>query len=361
MIGFEILQKSVDFIEAHLLDNITYVDVANQVNMSPYEFHRTFRFISGITPSAYIRNRRLSIAGQELLYTDIKVTDLAMKYWFDSVDGFTKAFSRFHGITPGAVKAGSKSLAMYNPLSIRVTMEGATPIKYKMAELGTVNFLVIPRSFSVDIIEDESDESISDFWGECINSKRLDLLKTFREKNDNRVFGLCSELKEDSTSFVYALAVAVPEDFDFTKAPEGFTKWQVEKSRYVIFDCYGKDGECISKAWENYFQNFLPQSGLQTKESPDFEIYFDDGDPDLMCELWIPVKKEDELKTDTNHFIDKVYAQFDYKNAASFGVMKKIGMTLVDDKGTRTYPKTGITSGEFTCLITREEWKKTRS
>ena len=292
MIGFEILQKSVDFIEAHLLDNITYVDVANQVNMSPYEFHRTFRFISGITPSAYIRNRRLSLAGQELLYTDIKVIDLAMKYWFDSVDGFTKAFSRFHGITPSAVKAGSKSLAMYNPLSIRVTMEGATPIKYKMTELKTVNFLVIPRSFSVDIIEDESDESISDFWGECINSKKLDLLKTFREKNDNRVFGLCSELKEDSSSFVYALAVVVSDDFDFTKAPEGFTKWQVEKSRYVIFDCYGKDGECISKAWENYFQNFLPQSGLQTKESPDFEIYFDDGDPDLMCELWIPVKKE---------------------------------------------------------------------
>ena len=46
------------------------------------------------------------------------------------------------------------------------------------------------------------------------------------------------------------------------------------------------------------------------------------------------------------------------KNAASFGVMKKIGMTLVDDKGTRTYPKTGITSGEFTCLITRKEWEK---
>ena len=105
MIGYEILQKSVDFIEAHLLDNITYVDVAKQVNMSPYEFHRTFRFISGITPGTYIRNRRLSLAGQELLYTDIKITDLAMKYWFDSADGFTKAFSRFHGITPSAVKA----------------------------------------------------------------------------------------------------------------------------------------------------------------------------------------------------------------------------------------------------------------
>ena len=61
------------------------------------------------------------------------------------------------------------------------------------------------------------------------------------------------------------------------------------KSRYVVFNCYGKDGDCITKAWENYFQNFLPQSGLESKSSPDFEIYFDDGDPDLMCELWIPI------------------------------------------------------------------------
>ncbi len=59
--------------------------------------------------------------------------------------------------------------------------------------------------------------------------------------------------------------------------------------------------------------------------------------------------------------INKVYAQCDCNNPASFGVMKKIGMKLVDDKGTRTYPKTGKTSGEFTCLITRQEWEKIMS
>ena len=58
--------------------------------------------------------------------------------------------------------------------------------------------------------------------------------------------------------------------------------------------------------------------------------------------------------------IDKVYAQCDINNAASFGVMRKIGMRCVDDKGTRTYPRTGKTSGEYTCLITREEWEKAK-
>ena len=55
--------------------------------------------------------------------------------------------------------------------------------------------------------------------------------------------------------------------------------------------------------------------------------------------------------------IERILAQCDCKNAASFGVMKKIGMRCIDDKGSRTYPKTGITSGEYTCQITRTEWK----
>ncbi len=54
--------------------------------------------------------------------------------------------------------------------------------------------------------------------------------------------------------------------------------------------------------------------------------------------------------------IEKVYAQCDVENPASFNVMKNIGMTCINDKGTRTYPKTGKTSGEYTCMITKEEW-----
>ena len=59
-----------------------------------------------------------------------------------------------------------------------------------------------------------------------------------------------------------------------------------------------------------------------------------------------------------NLTIDSVYAQCDIRNQASFGVMRKIGMTCIHDKGTRTYPRTGETSGEYTCRITRSEWER---
>lgn len=59
-----------------------------------------------------------------------------------------------------------------------------------------------------------------------------------------------------------------------------------------------------------------------------------------------------------NPGIDRVYAHCDINNKASLGVMLRIGMKCIDDKGTRTYPRTGITSGEYTCMITRDEWEE---
>ena len=55
-----------------------------------------------------------------------------------------------------------------------------------------------------------------------------------------------------------------------------------------------------------------------------------------------------------------VQAHCDSRNRASEKVMKKLGMTLVDDTGTRYYPKTGISSGEY--LYAKKKPKKaTRS
>ncbi len=52
----------------------------------------------------YIRNRRLSLAGQELLTSDITVMELAIKYGYDLPDSFAKAFHCFHGNSPSIVR-----------------------------------------------------------------------------------------------------------------------------------------------------------------------------------------------------------------------------------------------------------------
>lgn len=104
----EAIRKAILYIENNLTHDITIEDVSNDVNISPFYFQKGFTILCGYSLSKYIRNRKLSVAGYELLNTNIKIIDLALKYGYDSPDSFTKAFTRFHGSTPSSVHKGSK-------------------------------------------------------------------------------------------------------------------------------------------------------------------------------------------------------------------------------------------------------------
>lgn len=60
--------------------------------------------LCGFTIVEYIRNRRLALAGNDLAAGEEKIIDIAMKYGYDSPDSFTRAFTRFHGVTPTAAR-----------------------------------------------------------------------------------------------------------------------------------------------------------------------------------------------------------------------------------------------------------------
>lgn len=100
----EDIVSSIKYIERHLTDELTVEKVAAKVHLSPFYFQKGFSILCGVTVSEYIRNRRLSLAGRDLQIDRCKVIDVAMKYGYDSPDSFTKAFTRFHGITPAQAK-----------------------------------------------------------------------------------------------------------------------------------------------------------------------------------------------------------------------------------------------------------------
>ena len=94
------IQKAINYIEEHITDELDMAEVASQAACSPYYFQKIFGILCGITVGEYIRNRRLTLAGSELMKTDAKVIDTALKYGYESPESFTRAFTRFHGVTP---------------------------------------------------------------------------------------------------------------------------------------------------------------------------------------------------------------------------------------------------------------------
>ena len=89
------LQRAIDYVEDHLTEPLDYAEIARQAYSSSFHFQRIFSILCGYTLGEYIRSRRLTLAGNELLRTDSKVIDVALKYGYDSPESFSRAFARF--------------------------------------------------------------------------------------------------------------------------------------------------------------------------------------------------------------------------------------------------------------------------
>ena len=66
------LNKSIDYMERHLLDNITVEDVAKYVAVSSFYYQKGFKILTGYSVSEYLRNRRLYLAGLDLAKENAK-------------------------------------------------------------------------------------------------------------------------------------------------------------------------------------------------------------------------------------------------------------------------------------------------
>ena len=135
------IQQAITYMEDHLLEEINYEDVARHVFTSSYEFHRAFSFLTGMTANAYIRNRRLSLAGREIVETDASVTDIALKYGYETPESFTKAFTRFHGVAPRYARDNSAKLVLFNPLVIKIAVEGGKSMDYRIVQTQKQKFI----------------------------------------------------------------------------------------------------------------------------------------------------------------------------------------------------------------------------
>ncbi|HBL83747.1 MAG: hypothetical protein A2Y17_08595 [Clostridiales bacterium GWF2_38_85] len=117
-------QKAINFIEDNLTDDICNEVIAKYLYSSNHHFQRIFSIVTGFTISDYIRNRRLTLAGHELSVLKSKVIDVALKYGYDSPESFTKAFMRFHGITPSVARESNDNLKYFSPLTIQINIKG---------------------------------------------------------------------------------------------------------------------------------------------------------------------------------------------------------------------------------------------
>jgi len=113
------MNQVVDYIEENIAGEIKLEAMAKMTGHSVWEFQRMFSFVAYTSLGEYIRNRKLSLAADELQASDIKIIDIALKYGYDSPAAFSRAFNRQFGTTPSQARSDGVKLKPYPKITFQ--------------------------------------------------------------------------------------------------------------------------------------------------------------------------------------------------------------------------------------------------
>lgn len=286
------IQRAVDYVEAHLTEPVDYEEAAKQAYSSSFHFQRVFSILCGFTLGDYIRMRRLSLAGKALASSGIRVIDAAFKYGYDTPESFSRAFTRFHGVSPSQAKQGGAALKSFSPLSVKLILDGGTMMNYRIETKDA--FRIICKKKQVSCKAELTTEEISRFWQACSTDGTIPALCRYIPEDNifpNCIVGASFGKDASDKEFPYAIG-AHYNGMPVTEA--GLTVEEIPAHTYVVFPCVGKMPEAFQKLYQQIYSEFFPTSEYQPCGGTDFEAYPSANvtDPSYTCEIWVAVEKK---------------------------------------------------------------------
>ena len=284
------IQKSINYIEEHITDELDLADIAKQAACSPYYFQKIFGILCDITVGEYIRNRRLTLAGSELKKPNVKVIDTALKYGYESPESFTRAFTRFHGITPTEAKRAGSKLRSFSRFKVQIILKGGNSMNYNIVKKDA--FTVLEKVEQHSSVNEQNLNSVPRFWSRAHSDGTIPTL--LKNSADNTyIFGICYDQgQQNAETFDYGISVVCAPD---TVAPEGFRVNTIPARTWVVAECTGPMPYAIQQLWRELCTEFFPTSDYTPTYEMAIEAYPDGNmsSPDYKSQIWIPIVGEE--------------------------------------------------------------------
>jgi AraC family transcriptional regulator len=277
------MNNALRYIDDHLFDELTLEEIASKAYCSKTHFSRVFGFLADMSVFEYIRNRRLSIAAMRLENTEEKIIDVALTLGYETPEAFSKAFKKYHGISPSKVKTFKGDLKHQLPLTFSVVVKGEVPMNYRIETVDSFKVVGVKRRISK--VGGENFNTIPAFWQDIMKDGTYE--KIASDVGSLGVIGITSNCSEQESAFDYYIARQGEEidnlDYDVLEIP---------KSKYAIFTATGPLPGAIQEVWKAIFSEFFPSSEFEHAGTEELEVYLkgDPDSPDYKSEVWIPIK-----------------------------------------------------------------------
>ncbi|WP_069872929.1 AraC family transcriptional regulator [Streptomyces malaysiensis] len=283
----ERLNEALDHIESRLDQRIEVADLARIAVTSEYHFRRLFSALAGISLSEYIRRRRLTVAGAEVLAGERTLLEIAVRYGYGSGEAFARAFRAMHGVGPGEARRAGAAVNSQPRMSFRLVVEGSSSMRYRVVE--KERFHVVGKKVRVPLVHEGVNPRIAEFI-RSIDGETMRRIAALSDQEPEGILGVSDNLdpsRAEGTELDYYHGVVTR-----AAAPEGLDGLAVPAGAWAVFENSGPFPRALQYLWRDVFTQWFPSNPYQSRPGPEIlrtRLSQDAARAD--AELWIPVER----------------------------------------------------------------------
>ena len=271
--GIKKIEEVIEYIEENITSEIDCELLARKMSLSVYEFRRIFSFLLGCPLSEYIRKRRLTLAGCEIMASENPdFTSLSEKYCYGSPSAFTKAFREFHGFSPSDIRSKKGTVSLFTVPKIEISVSERSMVPFKIIEEDS--FTVSGYSGISEITDTCCCENIWNAFYDTETDKKLsnDKLYAVYENSPGEV--LCT---------IGAKNVSTESVLDSVS---------VNGAKWACFTLDTVDDDAVNEFYSKISSQYLPSANLcRNPQLPTIEVFpFDMTECGFEWEIRIPVE-----------------------------------------------------------------------
>lgn len=277
------IQRCIEFIELNITKKINLDEIAVHSLVSKYHLHRLFKALTGKSLMDYVQTRKLSESLSDLMYSDMRILDIALKYGFDYEQSYTRAFRHNFHYTPRQVRAGKASLPIVEKINLKDIYGVDNSAIYKPF------FVFRPTTYLVGekniIVKKSGDSSANTLGTDFFYNKRLGIKNTV---NENIYYGF-TDWSNSQYGYIYYMPSVQVNHLD--DIPKGMSGVEIPSGKYVVFRFVGffrpedLNGRKIGRLLVHMYKKWIFNSGYRFTKHFRFEFIDSQIADDNYCEL----------------------------------------------------------------------------
>lgn len=269
----------IDYVHAHIGENISLATLADVSGFSMYHIHRILKAFLGESIGNFIIRSRMEKAAWMLRGTEMSIAEIAWEVGYDTPSSLTRVFQSMYGVSPSAYR-NDKTITLMKETNIRHDLDLKTGVK----ELPSRNFMYI-RCFGP--------YKKIDFTG--VFSRLYKYMSSQFKRPETPDFEFtCVYLNDPSTTPAEKLMTDLGFCMEEAITPKGEIGYREIPAGKYLCALYKGPYDRLSDVYDTVLGKVIPEMGLRLRDEPAIECYPNDPRKEkpenYLTEIQIPIE-----------------------------------------------------------------------